>query len=876
MPYYQYKRKPKIPTFRPVSGEGPLPAELMLVGERPGIDEDIQGRPFVGLSGQELNRYMDSVNLRREDCYVTNVVKVYAEHSPKVEEVEEWQGLLELEIEQTRPVVIAAVGAYAARWFLGPVLMDEVHGIPHMCRFDCLVVPVYHPASAFYDTEQGRYVQYDFEMLAAAVRGEIGPRADAILEPRYSVLPPNISPSAPLIAIDTEGSREKPWCLTWSTDEGEAYCQREVHTGWSADGLVLLHNSLHDLGVLESMGITIPDGGFVDTMVLAYLLGVEPQGLKPLAHRHAGMRMQSYTDLLEAASESLAMEYLHGLSADKWGASEPYCIIKGGTMKIVQPNSLNRYIANILRDVENGKTNKTGYPVDPRKRWGNIDTTITRRAVDVFGDMPEATLDDIPESDAINYACRDADATLRIYPILQARVDETGQRLVQEIDHAIIPMVDRMQRNGFKVDPAHFERLIDKCDIIMAQCVIDIGRITGAKVNPDSPVQVRALLFDSDISPKIREAMGDFNPLDLDPIKWTKGGESGDRAESTQDKVIEALRYIDTTGCVARIADFREASKVRNSFCRPILQRMARTNSDGRLRCNLRITRVSSGRLAANSPNLMAIPVRSALGREVRAGFVAPEGRILATWDENQVEMRHMANESRDPALLQVYEDGKDLHQDTVDRLGTDRPMAKRINFGIITGITGVGLLDQTKLAGVKGYTQEICDELIERWFGVYRGVRGYMDASRAEARRYGYVRDMWGRVRYLPGVHSPISRISEEACRQSHSHKIQAGAQGIMKIAMAAIWHELKESIWPAGWYAEPLLQIHDEIVFELDDDPVLWAIMDDMVQRCLTTAHIEFMEAHSDYFTYSNMEYVVPLKAKGVRGPNWAALEK
>jgi DNA polymerase-1 len=158
--------------------------------------------------------------------------------------------------------------------------------------------------------------------------------------------------------------------------------------------------------------------------------------------------------------------------------------------------------------------------------------------------------------------------------------------------------------------------------------------------------------------------------------------------------------------------------------------------------------------------------------------------------------MREMAHQSEDQFMCEVLNDPKrDIHSETaslmfgvpvgnVDKQRHRYP-AKRVGFGVITGITGAGLLDQMKLAGAVDWTEDRCDEIIEEWFRIYPGVRTYMEACRTEARRYGFVRDRWGRRRYLPAIHSPIRHVREEAERQSHSFKISASAQGIMKLGM-------------------------------------------------------------------------------------------
>lgn len=850
----KWKKREKIPTYAPILGEGPLDASIMLVGERPGIDEDNAGRPFVGPSGQALDYYLDSVGLRREDIYVTNLVKTYSPDSPTQAEISDWEGVLRDEVAQINPLIIGAVGVHSASWLLeGSYLdLDTQHGLLlRSSKFDeVLVVPIFHPASAFYNPESGKFIQYDFQSLAAAAQGDLVEATDTHPDPAYRTERPNIVPVAPYIAIDTEGSYAQPWCLSWSTQPGTAYCQRTVgcQGEWKPRGHVLLHNSLHDLSVLNAMGVKLEDGQFTDTMVLAYLLGVEPQGLKALAYRHCGMRMKSYDDVLSTANQCKALEYLYGVCDIDWPDTEPYAIVVKGELKVKNPWSINRYIKRIISDYERDPS------TDIRARWDNIEDYIKQPVVSAVGPMEEATLDDIPEEKAVEYACRDADATLRIHPHLLKRVQETEQELISQIDHSIIPMVDRMQRHGFLVDREHFRQLANKCDIIMAQEVAAIEQITGCHINPNSSDQTATVLFDV---------------CGLEPTKFTEGGK-----RSTQDKVLESLRHQHPV--VPHVLDFREASKVKDSFCVSLPRYIS---SDNRLRPNMRITRVSSGRMSCTNPNLMAIPVRSALGREVRNGFVAAPGHVLATWDLNQVEMRHMAHMSADPLLCQLFLEGKrDVHGETGARMfGVPyelamlpenamlyRYPAKRVGFGVITGISGVGLLDQMKLAGAGDWTEEACDKLIEDWFSVYPAVKNYMEGCKAQTRRYGYMRDMWGRIRHLPGIHSHIRHIKEEAGRQSHSHDIQAGAQGIMKVGMAAIWRELKH-IWADGWFAEPKLQIHDEIIFELDDHPVLWEIMNEMVVRCLTKAHLEFFP-----------DYRAPLKAKGAFGARWGELEK
>lgn len=459
--------------------------------------------------------------------------------------------------------------------------------------------------------------------------------------------------------------------------------------------------------------------------------------------------------------------------------------------------------------------------------------------------MPEATLDDIDQEVAVQYSARDADATLRIYPKLSAMIDAMKLREVYAMDMAIVPMVERMQSTGMLADVPHFHSLGKWLSVQMASKIDELEALTGSRINPGSAPQTAGLLF---------------GVCGLKTTKLTKSGAQ----ESTNDKVLETLRG--DHPAVPIILDYREMAKLRDSFC-VVLPRMV--SRDGRIRCSIRITRVASGRLAATRPNLLAIPVRSELGKRIREGFVAPAGCVLGSWDLDQIEMRELADQSGDERLCKLFIDGEDVHRNTggwifgkkpADVTSIERYAAKRIGFGVITGITARGLVDQMALAGAKGWTEDHCEEAINAWFGIYPGAKSYVEACRAEVRRYGYVRDRWGRIRYLPGVHSDIPRVREEALRQSSSHKISASAQGVIKRAMAVIWGEMR-MVWKnmPEYRLEPLLQIHDSLLFEVTDDPEFKSWWSDTVEHLMT----------------QTTTLKVPIRVKGGYASNWGKLE-
>jgi len=459
--------------------------------------------------------------------------------------------------------------------------------------------------------------------------------------------------------------------------------------------------------------------------------------------------------------------------------------------------------------------------------------------------MPDATLDDVPLEEAISYAARDADATLRIDPIIDRMLDELSLREVYEMDMAIVPMVDRMQHIGMRICPDHFANLslhlTDMMHLKIGEIDVASGHKSGLDYNPNSPKQTAELLF---------------GMLGLKSTKKTKM-----KKESTNDKVLEALS---SKNPVARlICDYRELAKLRDSFCET-LPKFADENL--RVHPNFRITRVSSGRLSCIEPNLLAIPVRTELSKLIREGFVAGEERVLGSWDLDQIEMREMAHQSGDPVMIGWFNEGLDVHRMTgaaafgckpEDVTSVQRYASKRLGFGIITGITEIGLAEQMALAGAEGWDEQTCLKFINEYFKILRGVKRYIDNCRAEARRYGYVRDRWGRMRYLPGVHSDLSWVREEALRQSHSFKISASAQGLLKHSMKAIWDWWRSERLLG--MIEPLLQIHDELVVELFDE----------------AQFMDYISQGMIHFLCHTTHLCVPIKAKGSTAVNWGLLK-
>lgn len=455
--------------------------------------------------------------------------------------------------------------------------------------------------------------------------------------------------------------------------------------------------------------------------------------------------------------------------------------------------------------------------------------------------MPEATLDNVPLEDAVRYAGRDADATYRLKPILWRKIQEMKLEDVYRMDMSVIPMFERMQSNGMQVDVGRLRQLSKEIGTKMGGCIASLMKWThNSQFNPGSGDQVAQFLF---------------HKLHLAPRRMTKSKSR----ESTDDKTLESLRR--SHPAVGLILDYRELAKVKDSFCDTL---PAYVDADGRIHGKFRVTRVSSGRLSITDPALLTIPVRTELGKSVRTAFIAKPGYVLGSWDLDQIELRELAHQTQDPNMLKLFREGVDIHKQSGawmfgvkldDVTPVQRRAAKTINFGIVYGISPPGLADQMAASGAEGWTDDRCEEGLTEWHKIYKYAKPYFMQCHAEVRRNGFARDRWGRIRYLPGVHSTIPSVRSEAERQAVSFKISSSAQGTMKMSMRAIWDWWREE--RLAGKVEPILQVHDELLFELEDGT------QDVVGPSIKTM--------LEYTTTMSM----PIKAKYGFGVNWGVLK-
>lgn len=819
---------------RPVPGKGPTDPAAVLIGEAPGYFEDKKGEPFVGNAGKELDNYLSRFTKANRDLfYVTNVVKCRPPNNrtPTAEEIEACLPHLMDELFAIEPHVIGLLGGTAATALLGDsVDLEMDHGIPCppppvTAYGDVTLLPLYHPAAGMHETRYMTQLQEDFTVLGRVLRGEeVSIPQDQWVGPRYELLSGNrqgrrklqgiLTANPSPIAIDTEtlGRNYNPWCLSFSVEEGTGYVIRSdrgelldilaVHV--QVKGVeTVLHNALFDLPILEKMGIRPVKP--LDTMIAAYLLQDLPQGLKPLAYRIAGMEMEDYSSTVRVSSQDKALAYFKAALEWEWPDPDPELYFTPeGEEKVKCPQNICKKMRRALNDYE--KDNQ----VNLLDRWVNYSQDERDLIEAILGPLDGGNLSDLPLSQAVRYAARDADATLRIWPFLKSRLEDADLLRIFELNLSILPMVKTMQERGFKVNTKYLTQLSDQFQDRMDSEDREIAKVAGRRVNPGSSKQVKQFLF---------------TELNLaSPLK-KRSKLTGE--PSSDDQVLTSM--VGLHPVVTHFQEWRKFSKLKSTYTETLPRQVDKFD---RVHPSIRMTRTSTGRLACANPNLQNIPTRTEEGKLIRKGFVATPGCKLVSGDYSGIEMRVAAHISQDIEMLRIFREGLDVHSQTassifglpVDKIDKmkHRYPAKRVGFGVLYGITGEALYELLLSEGCTGWTPKSCEELIKHWFQLYKGIRDHFSRVKAEARRTGFVREaFYGAIRRIPEAKSALPWIREAGERQACSMVVQGAAQSIMKAAMAELV-PVYEDYLHRGIACCPLIQIHDDLLFEVREDTV------------------------------------------------------
>ncbi|MEE8500851.1 MAG: DNA polymerase I, partial [Kiloniellales bacterium] len=447
----------------------------------------------------------------------------------------------------------------------------------------------------------------------------------------------------------------------------------------------------------------------------------------------------------------------------------------------------------------------------------------------------QITFDQVPLDKALDYAAEDADVTWRLHGVLKPRlVPERMTTVYETLERPLVPVLTEMERAGIKVDRDALRRLSNDFAGRIAELETEIHGLAGRPFTIGSPKQLGEILFDE---------MG---------LTGGKRGKSG--AYATGADVLEGL-VSQGHDLPARVLDWRQLAKLKSTYTDALQEQI--NPETGRVHTSFSQAVASTGRLASSDPNLQNIPIRTEEGRKIRHAFVAEDGCTLLSVDYSQIELRLAAHVAGVEPLRQAFLEGQDIHAITASQVfgvpieGMDpmvRRQAKAINFGIIYGISAFGLANNL------GIPQAEAKAYIEAYFQRYPGIRDYMERTKAFCRETGYVQTLFGRKVHMPGINdkNPARRGFTE--RAAINAPLQGSAADIIKRAMIRVPPALAQ----ARLSARMLLQVHDELLFEVPDaelDETAQVVKEVMENACAPV-----------------LELSVPLTADVGSGPNWA----
>jgi DNA polymerase-1 len=392
-----------------------------------------------------------------------------------------------------------------------------------------------------------------------------------------------------------------------------------------------------------------------------------------------------------------------------------------------------------------------------------------------------------------------ADVTFQLFELLAPPVETRGlRRLYDEIELPLAEVLARMERHGVRIDTVELARLSALMETRIASLTGEIHSLAGRPFNVSSPQQLGKVLFEDLGLPA--------------PVKYGKG-----KTVSTAADVLEALAA--DHKIVRKVLEYRQLTKLKGTYVDALPALI--DPGTGRLHTSFNPAGAATGRLSSSNPNLQNIPIRTELGREIRAAFVPRDGWKLLTADYSQIELRLLAHFSGDPLLTESFRQGEDIHTRTAAEVMGVPPMmvtpearreAKAVNFGIVYGISGFGLAAQL------GISRAEAEKYIRNYFARYAGVRRFIDATIAEVRQTGVTRTLFGRERPIPDINSRNSNARGFAERTAVNSPLQGTAADLIKLAMVRIHRKLEQDRFQAAM----LLQVHDELVFECPPEEV------------------------------------------------------
>ncbi|MCU4421268.1 DNA polymerase I [Acinetobacter lwoffii] len=438
----------------------------------------------------------------------------------------------------------------------------------------------------------------------------------------------------------------------------------------------------------------------------------------------------------------------------------------------------------------------------------------------------QKTFNQIPLETAAHYAAEDAHVTYRLYEVLSSKLQAHPElvNILHNIEVPVARVLTQMEENGIELDLAFLDQLGGEFSNTMQNLENQIMEIAGESFNVSSPKQVGEVLFEK---------------LGLKGGKKTTTGQY-----STSESVLEKIEH----PIAQLILEYRGLSKLKSTYTDGLCKQ---ANPDThRVHTSYHQALTATGRLSSTDPNLQNIPIRAEIGRQIRKAFVAPEGRVLLAADYSQIELRLMAHLSQDEALLDAFIHGQDVHRRTAaevlgialeDVTNDQRRQAKAVNFGLLYGMSEFGLIRQL------GFTRQESQDYIKQYFHRYPGIYDYMQRTRQVALEQGFVETLLGRRLYTPDIDARNMMVRKAAERAAINAPLQGSAADIIKMAMVEVDKMLPKD------QAKMLLQVHDELVFEVDED----------IAEELAPKLAEVMQ--------SVLQISVPLVVEVGKGKNW-----
>ncbi len=434
---------------------------------------------------------------------------------------------------------------------------------------------------------------------------------------------------------------------------------------------------------------------------------------------------------------------------------------------------------------------------------------------------------------AAEYACADADMTMRLSELLREEINQQGLwHLFSEVEMPLVPVLMRMERNGIALD----RKLLGEMSLELSKQLLkleaDIYNSAGHQFNINSPRQLAPVLYEE---------------LHLPTGRKRKTG------YSTEASILEELRG--SHPIIDLILEYRQLTKLKSTYVDSLSGLV--NHKTGRVHTSFNQTRAATGRLSSSDPNLQNIPIRSDIGKKVRQAFIAPQGSQFLSGDYSQIDLRALAHLSHDASLLNAFRDGEDIHSATAAQLfGVDknaitpdmRRLAKTVNFGVIYGMSDYGLQQATELS------RDEATEFIAAYFKKYPGIKKYLESTKEQARKTGYVETVLGRRRYIPEINSTNHQLREAAERMAINMPVQGTSADIIKVAMINLHREMERR----ALKSKMLLQVHDELVFEVPEGEL--ETMNQLIPQVMSSA----------------LSLSIPLIVDTKAGKNWGEMEE